>query len=316
MHPTFVPTTPIHQPYGLMEIPIAMTRKPRTMPNRQCHFMPSALLLVLVTTASVVRADDTEPGAKSRDEVVARQRLDLMQQRVTVAEVASREPEFPTKFEAKPIFRFSDPARGCVGAAIWKLGSKGRPKALITTELHRATFGKPCIAYEYSSLTATKFTVKSDDIQWSAPGTLYEFKPVPNGPVPEKTPLRRLIQMREITKRFASVEEVDKERSELRLLTQPVDRYVPSDAENADGAIFLFAYGTNPEVVLILESDGTKWNYAAGRMTGAQSVVLTIDEKIAWQGLPLQKGNESPYTGSLSPIDIPGVGPDGSEAKE
>ena len=277
----------------------------------------SKLQLMLLACAgllgsTLVAADD----AKSRDEILASQRLDAMQQRVAAAEVDSRESGFPTKFAVKPIFRFSDPARGCVAAAIWKLGDKGRPKALITAELHRTTFGKPCIAYEFSSLTATKFSVKSDDIQWSPTSTLYEFKAVPNGPVPEKTTLRRLIQMREIAKRFTAVEEVDKERCELRLLTQPVDRYVPSNAENADGAIFLFAFGTNPEVVLMLESDGTKWNYAAGRMTGAQSVVLTIDEAIAWQGMPLQKGNDSPYTGSLAPIEIPGIGPDGSELKE
>ncbi len=277
----------------------------------------NALVIVVVVTASVfVHADESTLATKSRDEVLARQRLEAMQQRIEAAETESREPGFPTKFAPKPIFRFSDPARGCVAAAVWKLGDTGRPKALITTELHRTTFGKPCIAYEYSSLTATKFSVRSDDIKWSAPGTLYEFKAVPNGPVPEKTALRRLIQMREIAKRFVAVEEVDKERCELRLLTQPVDRYVPSNAENADGAIFLFAFGTNPEVVLMLESDGTKWNFAAGRMTGAQSVSMTIDDVIAWQGLPLQKGNESPYTGSISPIEIPGVGPDGSELKE
>lgn len=277
----------------------------------------NALAIVVVVTASVfVHADESTLATKSRDEVLARQRLEAMQQRIEAAETESREPGFPTKFAPKPIFRFSDPARGCVAAAVWKLGDTGRPKALITTELHRTTFGKSCIAYEYSSLTATKFSVRSDDIKWSAPGTLYEFKAVPNGPVPEKTALRRLIQMREIAKRFVAVEEVDKERCELRLLTQPVDRYVPSNAENADGAIFLFAFGTNPEVVLILESDGTNWNYAAGRMTGAQSVSLMIDDVIAWQGLPLQKGNESPYTGSISPIEIPGVGSDGSELKE
>lgn len=277
----------------------------------------NALAIVVVVTASVfVHADESTLATKSRDEVLARQRLEAMQQRIEAAETESREPGFPTKFAPKPIFRFSDPARGCVAAAVWKLGDTGRPKALITTELHRTTFGKSCIAYEYSSLTATKFSVRSDDIKWSAPGTLYEFKAVPNGPVPEKTALRRLIQMREIAKQFVAVEEVDKERCELRLLTQPVDRYVPSNAENADGAIFLFAFGTNPEVVLILESDGTNWNYAAGRMTGAQSVSLMIDDVIAWQGLPLQKGNESPYTGSISPIEIPGVGSDGSELKE
>jgi len=182
--------------------------------------------------------------------------------------------------------------------------------------MHRTTFGSPTIGYEYSSLTTTRFSVALDNFRWSPPGTLYEFRAVPNGPVPDRTPQRRLIQMREISKRFSGVEEVDQERCELRLLTQPVDRYVPSNVENADGAIFLFAFGTNPEVVLLLESDGVKWNYAAGRMTGAQSVTLTIDNAIAWQGLPLQKGNESPYTGSLAPIEIPGIGPDGSELKE
>lgn len=271
-------------------------------------------LISLTVPMNETRAND-EP-VKSRDEMLARQRLEAMQQRIAEAEAESHEPGFPTTFASKPIFRFSDPARGCVAAAVWKLGDSGRPKALITTELHRTTFGRPCIAYEFSSLTATKFSVKSDDIKWSAPGTLYEFKTVPKGPVPEKTASRRLIQMREIAKRFVAVEEVDKERCELRLLTQPVDRYVPSNSENADGAIFLFAFGTNPEVVLMLESDGEKWTYAAGRMTGAQSVSLTIDGAVAWQGLPLLKGIESPYTGSLSPIQIPGIGPDGSELKE
>lgn len=283
------------------------------MQQRRCNFVLLSLFSLFVPL-NVSSADDVP--AKSRDEMLASQRLEAMQKRVTAADVDSSEAGFPEKFASRPIFRFSDPARGCVAAAVWKLGEKGRPKALITTELHRTTYGKPCIGYEYSSLTTTKFSVKSDDIQWSPKGTLYEFKAVPNGPVPEKTALRRLIQMREIAKRFAGVEEVDKERCELRLLTQPVDRYVPSNAENSDGAIFLFAFGTNPEVVLMLESDGTKWTFAAGRMTGAQSVVLTIDETIAWQGLPLQKGNESPYTGSISSIEIPGVAPDGSELKE
>ena len=285
------------------------------MPSGRFCWMTIAFVVVAMTN-SHVRADERTPATKSRDEVLASQRLEAMQKRVTAADVDSSEAGFPEKFSAKPIFRFSDPARGCVAAAVWKLGEKGRPQALITTELHRTTYGKPCIGYEYSSLTTTKFSVNSDDIQWSPKGTLYEFKSVPNGPVPDKTALRRLIQMREIAKRFAGVEDVDKERCELRLLTQPVDRYVPSNAENADGAIFLFAFGTNPEVVLLLESDGTKWSYAAGRMTGAQSVVLTIDETIAWQGLPLQKGNDSPYVGSISAIEIPGVAPDGRELKE
>jgi hypothetical protein len=65
--------------------------------------------------------------------------------------------------------------------------------------------------------------------------------------------------------------------------------------------------------MLLIESDDKQWNYAAGRMTGAEEVVLTFDEKLAWRGPPLEKGSTSTYTGSVAPIAIPGIAPDGRE---
>ena len=122
--------------------------------------------------------------------------------------------------------------------------------------------------------------------------------------------------MREIARRFASHEEVKDEKCDLRLLPTPVDRYSPSKDDRADGAIFLFTFGTNPEVVLLIESDGKTWRYAAGRLTGAQVVVLTLDNALAWEGAPCQMGRDSPFTGSITPIAIPGIAEDGSEIKE
>lgn len=256
-----------------------------------------------------------KPGSRSEDDLTTR-RYELLQKQIAAARISSEDPEFPTAFEPKPIFKYSDPARGYVAAAVWKLGGQGRPRALLTSELDRLTHGRPCISFEYSSLTATPFTVSADQIRWSPSETLYEFKPVPNAPAPHETPKRRLIQIRDIAKRFESTEIVDDETCELRLLPQPVDRYQPSTADRADGAIFFFTFGTNPEVVLLIESDGKRWNYAAGRMTGAQTVVLTIDKATAWEGAPLQKGQNSPFTGSIAPIDIPGIAVDGSDIEE
>lgn len=257
-----------------------------------------------------------QPAAKSRSELLAAQRFELIKRRVAAAEIRSDEADFPTRFAAKPVFRYSDLARGHVAAAVWKLGDEGRPKAILSTELDRFSTGRPCICHEYISLTTTPFSVVIDGMRWTPAGTLYQFKPIPDAPAPEKTPQRRLLQIRELAKRFAAHEVEKNEKIELRLLPQPVDRYVPSKAECADGAIFFFTFGTNPEVMLLLESDDKRWSYAAGRMTGAEVVVLKIDETIAWQGEPLHNVPDSPHTGFVAPIEIPGISADGREVEE
>jgi hypothetical protein len=282
---------------------------------RRCCLTGQSLVLV-ATMACIGLADDKDQASKSREEALATHRFELMQLKIAAAKVRSNEEGFPTEFAAKPIFRYSDPARGYVAAAVWKLGEVGRPRALIATELDRSDHGKPCISYEYSSLTATPFSVTSDDMRWSPTRTDFEFKPIPNAPVPEATHQLRLRQLRDLARRFASREVVKNEKCKLRLLPSPIDRYTPSRVERADGAIFLFTFGTNPEVVLLIESDGKQWSYAAGRMTGAQVVVLTLDNSIVWEGLPLEMGRDSSFTGSITPIDIPGIAADGSEIPE
>ena len=273
-------------------------------------------LLVAGAWTCRVPADEKQPAAKSRDEILAARRYELMQQRVADAEVRAKEPTFPMRFATKPIFRYNDPARGYVAATVWKLGDQGRPHAIVAAELVSFDYGKPCISYEFLSLTPTPFAVSSKDIQWSPDSTQIEFKPVPDAPDTANTPQRRLPQFRDLAKRFSCQEEVKGEKAELRLLPQPVDRYIPSTGERADGAIFFFTFGTNPEVVLLIETNGTKWSYAAGRLTGAESVVLMLDKDIAWHGPPVKQGIHSPHTGSIAPIDIPGIGPDGRDLSE
>lgn len=284
--------------------------------TRQCLLIGIALLALVVSKANPLRAEDAKPPAKNRDEVLKVRRFELMQSRVTALKIQSDEVGFPTQFAKKPILTYSDPARRYVAASVWKLGEQGRPKALLAVELHRNSFGKPSLGYEYGSLTATPFTMSAEKVNWTPKGMLYRFQPIHDAPAPERTPQLRLIQMRTLAKRFASTEVVDKEKCELRLLPAPVDRYIPSKADRADGAIFFFTFGTNPEVVLLIESDDQGWFYAAGRMTGAEEVVLTLDNKPVWEGAPLQKGADSPFTGSIEFIEIPGLAADGSELSE
>jgi hypothetical protein len=292
------------------------TNSKSRMPTARAFGLVGFAVLVVGSPGFGVNAVETQQAGKGRDEALATRRFDLMQERVAAAKARSGEADFPERFVARPIFKYSDPARGYVAAAVWKLGEEGRPRALLATELDRCDHGKPCISYEYLSLTTTPFSLRSDDMDWAPAGTLFEFKPIPKAPAPAETPQLRLRQLREAARRFAAHEEVKNEKCILRLLPNPVDRYSPSKDDRADGAIFFFTFGTNPEVVLLIESDGKRWKYAAGRLTGAPVVVLTLDDSVAWEGAPCQPGRESPFTGSITPIAIPGIAEDGSEIKE
>ena len=169
-----------------------------------CRLFARHLAIALMCSTTMGFAQDAHPEKTKDDELTTRRR-ELMQKRVASA-VSSREEGFPERFSEKPIFRYTDPARRYVAAAVWKLGDTGRPRAIVTTELHRQYFGKPRIVYEYLSLTPATFFVTGGDFGWMPKGTALEFKPVPDAPPPDETAPRRLRQMRAIVNRFTGVE--------------------------------------------------------------------------------------------------------------
>ena len=274
------------------------------------------VLSAALLSAVFVHGQEPAGAEKEKADALTAKRYELMSKRMGDVKVQSSEEGFPTKLADKPIFRYTDPARSYVAAAVWKIGDEGRPRGLITSELHRQFYGTPRIVFEFLSFTPTKFSARSNDFNWMPEASAVEFKPVPKADAPEATPARRLLQMRAIAKRFTGSELVGKEKVELRLLPQPIDRYTPSKAERSDGSIFLLSFGTNPEAALLIESDGKAWHYAAGRLAGAQTLTLMIDNELAYEAPPVRYGANSPYTASNAPADIPGISSDGKEIAE
>jgi hypothetical protein len=253
----------------------------------------------------------TEPTPEQR---LLQERLDLMQRRMAQFVVTPKKEtaDFPKAFEPKPIFRYDDPARGYVAAAVWRLGDTGRPLAIITTELQPRFYNQPRIVYEYLSLTDQPFTAFSPDYRWTPEKNALQFKAIPGSQAPAETPALRLTQMRNEARRFTAFQVVGKERVELRLLPQPILRYTPSEKERADGGVFLLAFGTNPEALLFLESDGKAWNYALGRLSGSSLMKAQIDEQDAWEVGPARYQSTESYTASNAQADIPGIDPNGN----
>ena len=70
------------------------------------------------------------------------------------------------------------------------------------------------------------------------------------------------------------------------MLPHPIDRYSDAKSGLVDGAIFIFANTTNPEVLLLIEArrNGNgqpTWSYAAETLTTAARTLL-LDRKEVW----------------------------------
>jgi hypothetical protein len=79
-------------------------------------------------------------------------------------------------------------------------------------------------------------------------------------------------------------------------LTQPIDRYRSAAEKIVDGAIFAFANGTNPEVGVVFETDGQRWQYGALRLTSAEaSVWLDGRQVAAYESFNPRGRTEGPY---------------------
>ena len=98
----------------------------------------------------------------------------------------------------------------------------------------------------------------------------------------------------------------------MRLLAQPVHRYADAEVGIQDGAAFVIAHGTNPEVVVLIEALGktlatSRWHYSFARL-GSAELHVELDGKEVWrQGrTPGVVGQPTdPYWLFLTPREAP-----------
>ncbi len=193
-----------------------------------------------------------------------------------------------------PILRFNDPAREFHDATLWAWGEKGRPVCLLTIE----QYGKPM--YECISLANGTLTADADELKWRPKAAGISLIPFPDAPPPAKTAPRRMAQMKDLLGKLSAYE-VGKtgSRYELRLMPRQLYRYQDPDKGLQDGAIFAFAFGTNPELLAVIEARGeqgkSRWQVAFARCGTAEPHVFL--EKTEIFTLPYARGTTAadPY---------------------
>ncbi len=224
------------------------------------------------------------PADVSKADASAREAsLKALRQRVENTRVSlTKKTDPPLKVVPAPVFRYSDELRHIEDAGLWIWTDRGRPAAAMKVERYQAgRFPVPWL-YCFTSLSpelvhaewadAKPFQAKQPGVKWQ-----------PLDDEPAMTRAARLVQMRDIARRFSVdlVQDVaGQNRTQMRLLSQPLLRY-DETPDVLDGAVFGFTgTGTNPDVLLLLDLPPKGgWRFGIAGMT-AEGVTAKLGETV------------------------------------
>jgi len=182
----------------------------------------------------------------------------------------------PLKLGTEPAFRLGkQPADDVEDGAIFLwLGDDGRPEASLQIFLVKnATAPNGMWAHEFNLLSTESLVGTRRGLpSWSPSRPGVDYRRLTDVPKPRVTPALRARQMRDIAKDFHVTDYFkDKAWSDLRLLPTPVARYGKEGTPVIDGALFVFAIGTDPEACVFLEArttdTGSEWFFAMASLS-------------------------------------------------
>jgi hypothetical protein len=240
-------------------------------------------ILSIIFAAGVFAQDAKEPP---KEPVPDKKALEAALQMVQRLEVRPAFKDDKIARIERPLLTFGDLARKHENGTLWAWGEKGRPVAFV--ELFRGE--DPRWVHAVTLTSTERVVMTTSDASWTPEKTQIEFSAIEGAPAPAEKEAQRLRQIKDLARRFTAFEHWEGERHELRLLVQPVWRYSDAKQQIHDGAVFVLAHGTNPEILLFVEAQGktietSVWKFGAVR-SGSAELHLAIDEKEVWKNDP------------------------------
>jgi hypothetical protein len=232
--------------------------------------MRSAILIAALWLAAGPDDSKPEPAAPGQnapdEKAQSAGRLKLMKE--TAARFEFRvEGSERMKLEplSQPVMRWDNPRSFVVDAATFVWEADHRPQVIGGMWIKNGH-----AFFELQSLSPHLLTATVDGAtRWSTSQAGMSWKAVAGAAPPAASRAERLRQMKQLAEGFSAyavktAPDYDEGSIwHLRMMAQPVHRYAPEAA--VDGAIFVFAQGTDPEVFLLLESredQGTaQWHF-------------------------------------------------------
>lgn len=236
---------------------------------------------LMLTILSGQTADGPEPG-DNPDEWMG---IHLLAEAADYTVLVGQAEEQLTELEfEEPLLRYYDPLTNVPDGYFLVWTREGRPEVCATFWVHRLRNGLREL-HEFQSLSGQAIRARRGETDvWRPDAGGVEWQALLDAPPPASGAGLRLAQMRQQARRFSASIRDGTGRRELRLLPQPAYRYECPDEAVLDGALFIFAKGTNPELLLLLEAremdDGSAWHYATARMTIRRIEILLDDEDL------------------------------------
>ncbi len=289
-----------------------MDNAPET--EHRSESMKSLIAIVpLVTTAFYVWVQSTQAETSVAGQPTERA---AESRRLANAEVrrfgfyfADREKKL--KLRPTPVHRYTHQHNGEVYTNLFVWTHQGRPEAIASISNWFAP--RPYRGLAVTSLATEKLIGTRDGKEiWHPQSAGVEFKPVPDADRPSETDVRRLRQMRVLAREFtAEFKRVPNypESGRLRLLSTPLFRYQSQNSKVIDGGIFGLAYGTAPQLLLLIEvrrtATGSRWEYALAPRNSTEYHVWHKGQEV-WSLAQLAP----PWPNSKSPTNAYTVFPD------
>ena len=248
---------------------------------------PTFLLIVLSSACAGAQSSDEESGNVDKAKQRAAESLQLALEEVKRFEFTfARDGEDKLKLHPTPLYRHANPHRGEVYTNIFLWTKQGRPEAIASI----SNWYRP---RRYHGLAVTSLATKrligmrdGKEI-WRPNKPGIELRPIPDASAPGETALRRLREMRNLAREFRAEFKRDSKYPEggaLRLLSKPIHRYENQETNVIDGALFGFAAGASPQLILVIEArqskSGPRWEYDLAPRNSTEYHVWHKDRKV------------------------------------
>lgn len=268
-----------------------------------------ACLLVVASSSRAEDAEESEFGTQAQwrrvfERIAASYKLILLPEEQDLALVD----------RATYTWARSGPFGGTYGAVyVWT--HRGNAEAVACFWRNPGASGKLSMVHELHSLSPVRFDSRGEGSESWKPKAGVKRVLVPDAPLPAATAIGRMRQMRELCREFSAHSvSLGGERTELRLLPQPLYRFQSTDPEVVDGGLFAFvcSVGTDPEVFLQLEArdtpQGSRWHFVAARFSHMNLFVNYRDKEV-WQAIrdeanPMAHNADHTYWVFGQPFDI------------